>query len=414
LSDRARFRRDMTIVVVTGLVVRAIVLAVLPAEATSYDLRAWVGVAHLLEQGQNPYNSPQHWLSWPPAWMQIVFGLDHLARTLDLPLAIVIRIFLILADALGALLAGRLIQRLASLSVLGPLLIGWSLNPIAILLVCQHGNFDGLVAICILLMLLALVDFLDDADPVAWLAACGWLGIGVVVKTIPVALAPLLVTGRRLSRRALALGGALVAGPALYGLSILYALGPERLRSHVLGYRSMPGWFGITGLLVLAGRSDWIPAYRTLFALAFASGMGWLALRASRGLTPRAGVFAAAATLTAIPALGPGYGAQYIAWSLLLLPAIWVIGDRRTRAVLLVFGAIAVLTDLVDYGLMSSHGAFLLHASPTPALARISERLATMKWSTLERLPLFGAYLLLLAALARATRDELAPARSLR
>jgi len=399
----------MAIVVVTGLVVRAIVLRLLPPAAVSVDLRAWEAIAGIMSVGQNPYNIPPHWLRWPPAWMQIIFGLGHIARVFHWPVTVTIRLFLILVDALGVLLAGRLIRRLGPVSVLGPLLIGWSLNPVAVLLVCQHGNFDGLVAICILLMLLALLDFLEDADPVSWLRACAWLGVGVLVKTIPIALTPLLATGRRLSRRALVLGGALVAGPAVYGVSVVYALGPEWVPSHVLGYRGMPGWFGATGLLVLAGRSDWIPAYRAIFTLVFLAALTYLALRARRGLTPRACVFAAATTLTAIPALGPGYGAQYLTWSLFLLLALWTIGDRRTRAVLLLFGAVVVATDLVDYALMASHGAFLVHASSNPFVARLSEKLAKTKWSTLERLPLFGAYLLLLADLVRATRNELEP-----
>jgi hypothetical protein len=403
----------MAIVVVTGLLARAIVLWVLPAAAVSVDLRAWESIAGALASGQNPYNLPPHWLRWPPSWMQILFGLDHVARFFHWPVTVTIRLFLILVDALGVLLAGRLIRRLEPVSVLGPLLIGWSLNPVAILLVCQHANFDGLVAVCILLSLLALVDFVEDADPVSWLSACGWLGLGVLVKTIPIALTPLMATGRRLSRRALVLGGVLVAAPALYGVSVIYALGPEWVPSHVLAYRGMPGWFGATGLLVLAGRSDWLPAYGALFTLAFCASMAWLALRASRGLTPRACVFAAATTLTAIPAIGPGYGAQYLTWSLFLLLTLWAIGDRRIRAVLLLFGVVVVATDLVDYGLMASHGAFLLHATSDPLVARLSEKLATTKWSTLERLPLFGAYLLLLIELVRATRKELEP-RSLR
>jgi hypothetical protein len=402
----------MAIVVVTGLVARAIVLWCLPAAAVSVDLRAWESIAGVLSGGQNPYNLKPHWLRWPPAWMQILFGLDQIARIFHWPVIVTIRLFLILADALGVLLAGRLIRRLEPASVLGPLLIGWSLNPIAILLVCQHANFDGLVAICILLALLALVDFLESADPVSWLSACGWLGVGVLLKTIPIALTPLMAAGRRLSRRALVLGGALVAGPALYGVSVVYALGPDSVPSHVLGYRGMPGWFGATGLLVLGGRSNWIPAYQVIFTLVFFAGMAWLALRASRSLTPRACVFAAATTLTAIPALGPGYGAQYLTWSLFLLLTLWAIGDRRIRAVLLLFGVVVLATDLVDYALMASHGAFLLHATSDPLVARLSEKLATTKWSTLERLPLFGAYLVLLVELVRATRAELEPARS--
>jgi hypothetical protein len=397
----------MAIVVVTGLVARAIVLRLLPSAAVSVDLRAWEAIADVLSSGQNPYNIPPHWLRWPPAWMQVIFGLDHVARFFHWPVTVTIRLFLILVDALGVLLAGRLIRRLGSVSVLAPLLIGWSLNPVSILLVCQHANFDALVAICILLMLLALLEFLEDGEPVSWLWACGWLGMGVLVKTVPVALTPLLATGRRLSRRALVLGGVLVAWPAAYGVSVVYALGPQWVPSHVLAYLGMPGWFGATGLLVLAGRSEWIPAYRTLFTLVFLAGMIWLAVRASRGLTPRACVFAAATTLTVIPALGPGYGAQYITWSLFLLLALWAIGDRRTRAALAVFGVVVVATDLVDYGLMASHGAFLLHASSDPVVARLSEKLGTTKWSTLERLPLFGAYLVLLVQLARATRREL-------
>ena len=339
--------------------------------------------------------------------MQIVFLLDHVARRLGLPLTLVIRGFLILADSLGVLLAGRLILRAASVSVLRPLLLGWSLNPIAILLVCQHANFDGLVAICILMVLLCTIDFLERPEAASWLWACCWLGMGVVLKTIPMALAPLLSTGWRLSRRTRVLGVVLVVGPALYGLSILYALGPAQIRAHVLGYRGLPGWFGISGLLAIAGRQAWVPVYRTGFALAVVSGMVWLAARVRRRVSPRGCVLAAAAMLTAIPAFGPGYGAQYIAWSLPLLLVLWAIGDRRTRAVLLGFGTVAVLTYVVDYALMSSHGAFLVAATDDPTVLRLSQRLATPRGSTLERLPLFGAYLVLVAQLVGATRREL-------
>jgi hypothetical protein len=395
-------RRETGIVLLVGLLVRGVVLAVLPANAISHDLRAWAEVAGFLAAGQNPYNL-QPYLSWPPAWMQIVFFLDQVALRLGVPLTIVIRVFLIAVDCVSVVLAARLIRRIAPVPVLGPLLVGWSLNPIAILLVCQHGNFDGLVAICILAALLCLIECIADRDLASWLWACAWLGMGALLKTIPIALAPLLSTGRQLSRRALALGAALVVGPALYGLSVIYALGPGPVRAHVLGYRSLPGWFGISGLLTIAGAQAWMPFYRILFALALGSYMVWIAARMRTQASPRACVLAAAGILTAIPALGPGYGAQYLAWSLPLLLALWAIGDRGTRSVLLGFGLVAVATYLCDYALMASHGAFLLAVSGAPALLRLSARLATPEGSTLERLPLFAAYLVLVVHLVRAT-----------
>jgi hypothetical protein len=407
--SRGSDQRDIGIVLLTGLLVRGLVLRVLPPNAVSYDLRAWQEVAGFLAAGQNPYNL-QPYLSWPPAWMQIVYFLDHLARHLALTLTLVLRIFLILADGLGVLLVGRLIRRLTPISFLWPLLVGWSLNPIAILLVCQHGNFDGLVALCIIGAVLCLIEFVEQRDPVTWLWACCWLGLGVALKTIPIVLAPLLTIGRSSSRKVLALGLLLVVGPALYGLSIIYALGPAQVKAHVLGYGGLPGWFGITGLLTIAGRQAWVPIYRKLFALALVLGMAGLADRVTRRVSARGIVFSAAAILAAIPALGPGYGDQYIAWSFPLLLVLWAIGDRRTRAVLLGFGSIAVVTYVLDYALMPSHGAFLLTATSSSTVVRISQLLATRRGSTLERLPLFLAYLVLVVHLIGAARRELDPA----
>ena len=410
-----RLWREMSVVLLTGLIARAVVLAVLPPKAMSYDLRAWLEIAGALANGQNPYTIPQHFLSWPPAWMQIVFFLDGVARFCDLPLSVVIRGFLILADATGAWLAGRLIRRIAPVSVLWPMLVVWSLNPVAIFLVCQHGNFDGLVAICVLLLLLSTIDFIEREDPVSWLWACGWLGAGVVLKTIPLALAPLLAVGRGLSRKTVALGAALAAGPALYGVSIIYALSPDQVRARVLGYQGIAGFFGISGLLTIAGRRAWMPIYRGLFAVLVVAGMAWLAIHLRRSATPRGCVLAAAAILIAIPALGPGYGAQYLAWSLPLLVVLWAIGNRRTRIALAVFWAVAVPTYLVDYALMSSHGAFLRTTTTLPpSLMRLSLALGTPEGATLERLPLFAAYVVLVAVLARETRRELDGSPSLR
>ena len=93
--------RQMATILVVGIAARVAVLWILPPNAMSYDLRAWRSIVRFLAEGQNPYNVPQRFLSWPPAWMQIVFVLGSVARRLDVPVTVAIRVFLILSDALG-------------------------------------------------------------------------------------------------------------------------------------------------------------------------------------------------------------------------------------------------------------------------------------------------------------------------
>jgi hypothetical protein len=88
-----------------------------------------------------------------------------------------------------------------------------------------------------------------------WLAASAWLGVGVLTKTVPLILAPLLVAGRRLGRRVHALGMLLFLGPAALGLGVLAVLTPEGVQRNVLAYRSASGFYGLSGLLHLAGLS---------------------------------------------------------------------------------------------------------------------------------------------------------------
>jgi hypothetical protein len=392
-------------VLLVGLVVRVAFVVLLPRDATAFDLQAWTEVADVMAAGQNPY-SVKPFLLWPPAWMQILFLLDQAAHHLDVPLTVVIRAFLILADGVVVLLTSALIRQIAPMSVLLLLLVGWSLNPVSIVLVGQHGNFDSLVAICIMMALLSLTQFAKRRDPVPWLWACGWLGFGVLLKTIPLVLAPLLSSGRRATRAALALGGTLLIGPAAYGLSILFVLGPEQVRTRILGYRSRSGWFGVSGLLTLAGKQDWLPVYSALFVLAMLVGMVLLVARMRRGLSPRGCLFAAGALLAAIPALGPGYGSQYIAWFLPVLLVLYATGEKRTRMVLLGFGLVVLATYGLEYAVVPSHGAFLLAVTEHPFVLRVSRRLATERWATLARLPLFAAYLMLLAHLVAAVRQD--------
>ncbi len=102
----------IAIVVLVGLVLRGLFVLALPRTAIGFDLTAWVEVARLLADNQNPYNLTP-FLNWPPAWMQIVFALDHVGRWVHLPLVDSIRVLLVGADSVALLLLAVMLRRLA-------------------------------------------------------------------------------------------------------------------------------------------------------------------------------------------------------------------------------------------------------------------------------------------------------------
>lgn len=404
-AERWQLSRELGPVIAIGLAARLAVLLLVLRLPLSHDLWAWRVLADVLAAGQNPYQV-QKVLMWPPALMQIIFVLDHLAARLGLSLDLLIRLVLILADTATVLIVAALIRRLTVKPMRGSLLIGWSLNPVAILLVCLHGNFDVLVSICILGMLMCLLHEDETSEPVAWLWACFWVGCGIILKTIPLVLLPLLVVHRKLSRQVVALGGILALGPVAYGVSIIYALAPAQTRATIFGYRSAPGWFGVTGILTAAGSGAALQKYRGLFVPGMVAAMLIVAWLVRRGLSPTQTVAAATALLAAIPALGPGYASQYISWFLPLLIVMFIVGRRPLRLVVATFGLVASATYVVEYALRPPYGAFLSAISQRGVLARATQWLMTQPGATCERLPLFAAYLALLAVLVRTVMEH--------
>jgi hypothetical protein len=196
-------------------------------------------------------------------------------------------------------------------------------------------------------------------------------------------------------------GAALAVGPAAYGLGVLKALRAGDLHA-ILGYRSIPGWFGVTGWLHLIGRGAWASPYAHAITAAFAAGSVLLAFLAWRGKlsTSRRLVAAAALPLVAVPAVGPGYGPQYFYWFWPLVLVGFGLGARRLRRVIVVFGFVAAATYLFEYGVASFLGAFLAMRLP-PARDWLVGPGANFPAFTLAGTPLWLGYLALLWALAR-------------
>ncbi len=278
-------------------------------------------------------------------------------------------------------------------------LVFWaiSLNPICILLTCQHGNFDGLVALSVVLVLIAVVSFQKSGDPIDWLMACLLLGVAILVKTAPMVLIPLLFVGlARLRARTVVLGSVLAAGPVVLGMSIIYVLAPAAVRANVLGYRSVPGYFGITGLLEIMNLAAVSSAYARVFPYLVAvsvSGLAFWAYRLPEN-SERLTVLIAAGEMLAIPLFGPGFGSQYVFWSIPLLAAVYYLsGDTVLRRLLLIAYGIAATTYVIDYSLSGSLGNLAVQLWPQPIgsqkLVSWAAAISTKGGETLLRVPLF-------------------------
>jgi hypothetical protein len=124
-----------------------------------------------------------------------------------------------------------------------------------------------------------------------------------------------------------------------------------------------------------------------------------------RGLDVRSTVLLAALLLVAIPALGPGYGPQYAYWYIPPLLATYLLLDEGWRRVLIGFYVVAAVTYVVEYALLIALGRFLVaFFDESSRLAHLSDRLSTPGAVTVLRIPLFLAFLMLLAEGVRRLR----------
>jgi hypothetical protein len=398
-------------VLAASLAFRALFVWFKGPHAYSSDLGAWLEVGWRIGEGKNPYVATQYFV-WAPVWVQVLYVLQRVGARLGVPLEYVITGFLVAVECALIFALAALLRRLGCVRVRAVLLVGIAFNPVCAILVCQHGNFDVIVGLLAVLAVSGLVRFQQTADASDWLLACFWIGLAIAFKSVPVLLAPVLLAGTRgLPKRVIGFGAALVAGPTAYGLGMLQALRAGDVHA-ILAYRSIPGWFGATGWLHRLGRDAWMAAYShasQLALLLIAAGVG-VAARTDRLASPRRLVAAAALTLTAVPAIGPGYGPQYFYWFWPLLLGAWAAGGARLRRWIAVFGAVAAATYLVEYGFAGFLGGFLAMRFPATRDLVFGVGPDAVRVFTLVRTPLWLAYLALTLALAREAFGFTAPA----
>ncbi len=409
--SRVEMLKDITFLLAVSWLVRAAVLAVLPEDAISIDLLSWNYVAQQLKHGNNPYHTTSV-LNWPPVWIQIIFALSRIASLVSISLTRAIQCFLIVVESLSLVATYFYVRRFfPEAPVKKILLFGISLNPILVFQVCQHGNFDVMVGLWVVLFAYFLSSYLTSADPMDWLLACMFVGIGIVTKTTPLMLVPLCLPAvRSLSWKSRLLGAFLIFFPVCLGIGTLYALTPADISEKVLGYRSISKWFGITGILDLIPYrgQDLIRIYVKIspwLFLAFLIAMSRYVLKRT-AISRRLLVWLTLLLFLSVITFGPGYGSQYIGWIMPLLLIAYAAEDKSTQTTFTIMFGVAIATYAIEYALFPSHGAFLIKNNPSPSLQHLSATFSTLPAQTVIRLPLFYCYILLFRLGWRRLKDR--------
>jgi hypothetical protein len=390
------FWRDTAILALIAAAARLIFLLLLPDGVESVDLHSWQLVAGELRGGRNPYHTTP-FLNWPPLWMQLIAAIDKASQFLHISFKTLLRLVLTGFDVAVVIVAHRIAVFMGLAKARAIVLIGLALNPICILLIVQHANFDTIVALAILLAVWAIARFAVSGDPVDWLYGALAIGIGILAKTIPVILFPLLASHwKSLNNRTRILGALLFAGPVALGISIIFTLAPQDILQKVIQYRSYGGVFGVSGILAATVPPSAARLVRIVLLLTLGAIVMLAALRTARedARDSLRLVLLAAFLLIAIILLGPGYGPQYITWFLPLLVLTATSFDRAWRRILIVWGAVAVVTYVIEYLFIPSQGAFFFYAFPTIHVDWAAQ-LSSPKGVTMFRLPLFAAYCVL-------------------
>lgn len=404
----------MQLVVVVGvsLAVRIGYLLIKPASVVSLDVGMWQEAGRTILDGGNPYLlSHQNFL---PLWPATVGVLAWLSKSIAIPFTELLWIVLIAFETAIIVVSFGILRRwLTPKTTRNVLLIAIALNPAAIFQVTQHGNIDVIFMLWVMLAVSAMIRFHEHGDPGDWLRACMWIGLGILTKTAPIALAPLLAAGaNRLPRSTLLRGAILCLLPAIMGFGLIYPFAPEQVWRNVVQYRSVHGYFGISGLLMMLDGLEFpamgplVRLQAMLFNVCLPAAMLTIAIALwKRGWSDARQIpLAAAMVLLSILIFGIGFGSQHIYWLIPPLAVAWgMIDDLRWRRLLIAGWVVVAGTYCFKYLMFHSHGGLLRILAPQSEwLYRASLVFVTPADETFLQLPMFCVFV---AVLIEGTRQ---------
>ncbi len=207
-------------------------------DQTSYDI-----VASIMERGGNVYAETTRY-NYTPVWAYCLLFLNRVALVTGLPFHFVVRGFLSLVDMVNALMIGLIAaQRDPKDGKQRSLL--YLLNPVAILLVGCHGQFETL-AMLPLLVATYLYARPGGRSPTAWVWLLGTMAL--VIKHITIFSVWTLFVYAAMTRRAVIM---VVGAFAVFVATFLPFLpdGMAGVLANVVRYQSVQNAYGFNLLL---------------------------------------------------------------------------------------------------------------------------------------------------------------------
>jgi hypothetical protein len=408
-------RNRLFLILLVSWTVRGLFMALVPPGVRSFDSFSWEHQAELMAHGGNPYTTGL--FNWPPFWMMMCFGISKASAFLGISFFRVLQLVLISAESVVMsltyyVLARRVGKELES-KAFWLVLFGLALNPVSVLLVCQHCNFDVFMELWLLAFLISTMNYFVSGEKIDWLLSCLFIGLGILTKQVPLIFLPILLAGvRRVDWKTRVLGGFLAIGPVALGVGVIFVMDPVDVGHWVLGYRAEGFFFGFPGLLNLYGLKSLMPIFHFCFYCFGLTVLGLSSLyfwNLRRAMTAELALYVAL-VLLAIPTLGNGFGGQFFYWFVPLfviaLGAFWA--DKVFRTLLITFGVVSAASFIIEYGLIGAYGFGFLYlatgavdpsdlylkmssgASPSVQTVLYYHNLIdSEKGNTVERIPLF-------------------------
>jgi hypothetical protein len=326
--------------VVVGVGLRLFLAAGLPG---NYDQASYELVVDIMRRGGNPYAETFRY-NYSPFWAYCLLALSKVANRSHVELHLVVRGFLTTVDLLNAVLVGLIAHQVYGRPVWQRFSL-YLVNPVAILIVGFHGQFETLAALPVLTAMYVHHRFGTTTGRYVWLL--GTLAI-VIKQTLALNVWTYFVYTFHGWRRAALL--MLVAASVLAATLLPYLSALNDVKDNVLLYSGVKGIYGLELLL----RGDWfgyslvqfwsLPVFAVLAVLVPFVAVRRLHLSDVQGME-----FAAVALVS----LSPGIGSQWF-----ILPAL--------------FGSILATRAYVIYSVVT--GIYLLgspgnlYLTPVPSM----------------------------------------------